>query len=144
MFSRASGPEITQRGMVIVRGPLAIMSEWVGPMNRMIRRSLPMWMALALGAVPILAQQNGKKAESKEAPATEVTGTVQTFSGNILDIKPFTTAPAVWVTIPAEMKVDRDALKPGVKVSVEARWATVTYLALKSPKIIESKKPAEH
>lgn len=144
MFTRASGPGISQRGMVIVRGPLAIMSRWVGPMNLSIWKSLPMWMALALFALPALAQQSGKKAESKEAPATEVTGTVQTFSGNILDIKPFTTAPAVWVTIPADMKVDRDALKPGAKVSVEARWVTVSYLALKPPQVIESKKSSGH
>lgn len=97
-------------------------------------------MALALFALPVLAQENGKATQSKEAPSREVTGTVQSFSGNILDIKPFTTAPAVWVTIPANMKVDRDALKPGVKVSVEARWATVTYVALEPPRVTEAKK----
>jgi hypothetical protein len=101
-------------------------------------------MALALFAFSALAQKNGKTTKAKEAPATEVTGTVQTFSGNILDIKPFTTAPAVWVTIPSNMKVDREALKPGTKVSVEARWATVTYLALKPPTVMESKKSAAH
>ncbi|MDE3110084.1 MAG: hypothetical protein KGL02_09095 [Acidobacteriota bacterium] len=105
----------------------------------MIRKSLPVLMALGLFALPVVAQQNGKAAETKEAPAKEVTGTVQSLSGNILDIKPFTTAPAVWVTIPANMKVDREALKPGVKVSVEARWATVTYVALQPPRIIEKK-----
>lgn len=96
---------------------------------------LPVAIAMALFTLPAVAQQSGKMAD-KEAPAKEIVGAVQSFSGNILDIKPPTVAPAVWVTIPANMKVDRDALKPGVKVSVEARWATVTYIALKPPKII--------
>ncbi|MGH9687610.1 MAG: hypothetical protein ACRD5K_11015 [Candidatus Acidiferrales bacterium] len=99
-------------------------------------KSLPVAIAIALFAFPAVAQQSGKMADMKEAPAKEIVGAVQSFSGNILDIKPPTVAPAVWVTIPANMKVDRDALKPGVKVSVEARWATVTYIALKPPKII--------
>lgn len=100
------------------------------------------WLAVALVlfAIPAVARQSDKSAEMKEAPAKVISGAVQSFSGNILDIKPPTTAPAVWVTIPANMKVDRDALKPGVEVSVEARWATVTYIALKPPKIIAEKK----
>ncbi len=101
-------------------------------------------MAFALFAFPALAQKSDKTPKPKEAAATEITGTVQTFSGNILDIKPFTTAPAVWVTIPADMKVDREALKPGTKVSVEARWVTVTYLAVKPPMVMESKKSTGH
>lgn len=100
----------------------------------------PVALALALFAFPAAAQHSDKPAEATEAPAKVITGAVQSFSGNILDIKPPTTAPAVWVTIPANMKVDRDALKPGVEVSVEARWATVTYVALKPPQIITAKK----
>jgi hypothetical protein len=109
-------------------------------------KSLPIAIAVALFALPLLAQNTGKMADSKEMQmaAKEISGTVQSFSGNILDIKPPTTAPAVWVTIPADMKVDREALKPGVQVSVEARWATVTYIALKPPKILASKKAAAH
>lgn len=105
-------------------------------------RLLAIAIASVLFALPVLAQQGAKTAESKEAPATIVSGTVQSFSGNILDIKPPTTAPAVWVTIPSNMKVDRGALKPGVDVSVEARWATVAYVAVKPPRIVESKKSA--
>ena len=104
-----------------------------------------MAIALVFFALPAFAQGKAKKASgkqmmAKETPAQEITGTVQSFSGNILDIKPLTVQPAVWVTIPQSMKVDRAALKPGVEVSVEARWATVTYLALKPPKIMAAKK----
>lgn len=101
---------------------------------------LPIAIALVLLAFPALAQDNGKTADTKEMAAKEIVGIVQSFSGNILDIKPLTVQPAVWVTIPHDMKVDRAAVKPGVEVSVEARWATVAYLALKPPKIIAAKK----
>jgi hypothetical protein len=137
--TRASGPACgSKRGMVIVMGPLAKHFQAVGLMNRF--KWLSVALALVLFAIPSAAQNSGKSAEAKEAPAKVITGAVQSFSGNILDIKPPTTAPAVWVTIPGNMKVDRDALKPGVEVSVEARWATVTYIALKPPKIIAAKK----
>jgi hypothetical protein len=133
--------------MVIVRAAGKHIQA-VRPMNPM--KSLVIAIAFALFAFPAIAQDHsnqdhGKTSASKEMqmPAKDVTGTVQSFSGNILDIKPPTTAPAVWVTIPADMKVDRDALKPGVQVSVEARWVTVTYLALKPPKVISGKKSAE-
>lgn len=103
-------------------------------------KALPVVIALFLLALPAFAQDNAKAASAKETPSKEIVGTVQSFSGNILDIKPLTVQPAVWVTIPHDMKVDREALKPGVEVSVEARWATVTYLALKPPKIVAAKK----
>ena len=103
-------------------------------------KALPIAVALVLLALPASAQDNAKKADGQEMAAQEIVGIVQSFSGNILDIKPLTTQPAVWVTIPHDMKVDRAAVKPGVEVSVEARWATVTYLALKPPKIIAAKK----
>jgi hypothetical protein len=73
-------------------------------------------------AIPGLAQ-------SVATPSpTQITGVVQSFSGNILDVKPATT-PSVWVTIPADLRVDRSALKPGVAVSAEARWSEVCYVA---------------
>lgn len=103
-------------------------------------KALPVVIALVLFALPAFAQDNAKKAGAKEMQAQEIVGTVQSFSGDILDIKPLTVQPAVWVTIPQTMKVDRAALKAGVEVSVEARWATVTYLALKPPKIVAAKK----
>jgi hypothetical protein len=138
----ASGPNLLN-GSVIVKGPLANILGWVRPMTR--TKVLPMAIALVLFALPAFAQgkakaPSGKEMAAKETPAQEITGTVQSFSGNILDIKPPTVQPAVWVTIPESMKVDRAALKPGVEVSVEARWATVTYLALKPPKIMPAKK----
>lgn len=105
-------------------------------------RSLLIVMVLALSAIPAAAQQQSKTDGSKATASKEITGTVQSFSGNILDVKPPTVQPAVWITIPAGMKVDRAALKPGVHVTVEARWATVTYIALKPPKIVAAKKSA--
>jgi hypothetical protein len=84
---------------------------------------------LASFVFPCVAQK-----ESPAAPPVEIAGTVQSFSGNILDIKPPAT-PAVFVTIPDDMKVDRDELKPGVEVSVEARWASVCYVATKPPDV---------
>ena len=64
---------------------------------------------ILLSAIPNFAQS-----AVSSAPPTTITGAIQTFSGNILDVKPSST-PAVWVTIPADLKVDRDALKPDAK-----------------------------
>jgi hypothetical protein len=83
------------------------------------------WLLLVLilqSAVPGFAQSAGTPS------LTQITGVVQSFSGNILDIKP-ATAPAVWVTIPVDLQVDRNALKPGVAVSATAHWAEVCYVA---------------
>jgi hypothetical protein len=80
-------------------------------------------------AIPSFAQEN-----HKSSTPTEITGAIVSFSGNILDIQP-ASASAVWVTIPEEMKVDRSALKPGAKVTVEARWATVSYVATQPPEV---------
>jgi hypothetical protein len=74
-------------------------------------------------AAPVFAQQG-----SSSAPSVQITGAVQSLSGNILDVKP-ASAPAVWVTIPADLHVDRSALKQGVNVSVEAYWAVACYVA---------------
>lgn len=79
----------------------------------------------------VLSLQSGipSRAQSPGTPSlTQITGVVQSFSGNILDIKP-ATAPAVWVTIPVDLQVDRNALKPGVAVSATAHWAEVCYVA---------------
>lgn len=105
-------------------------------------RLLLIVMVLALSAIPAAAQQASKMDASKENAPVEITGTVQSLSANILDVKPPTVHPAVWITIPAGMKVDRAALKPGVHVVVEARWATVTYIAVKPPKIVDGKSSA--
>ncbi len=78
---------------------------------------------ILLSAIPSFAQSVGSA-----APPTKIAGAVLTLSGNILDVKP-PDAPAVWVTIPADLKVDRNALKPDAKVSVEAYWADVCYVA---------------
>jgi hypothetical protein len=79
-------------------------------------------LLIGLTAVP-----GSSQSEDASAPA-QITGAVQSFSGNILDVKP-ATSPAVWVAIPDHLRVDRSALKPGVQVSVEAQWADVCYMA---------------
>jgi hypothetical protein len=133
----ASGPGLLH-GNGHRKGSAGNCSQAVWLMTR--TKALPIAIALVLFALPVFAQDNAKKMGGKEMAPTQIVGTVQSFSGDILDIKPLTVQPAVWVTIPETMKVDRAALKPGVEVSVEARWATVTYLALKPPKIIAARK----
>jgi len=80
-------------------------------------------VVILLWAIPGLAQSS-----SASSPTVEITGVIQSFNGNTLDVKPATT-PAVWVTLPTGLSVDHSRLKPGVEVSVEARWAEVCYLA---------------
>ncbi len=78
---------------------------------------------IVLFALPVFARQN-----SSSAPTVQITGEVLSLSANILDIKP-ASSPAVWVTIPADLQVDRNALKQGASVSVRANWAQVCYVA---------------
>jgi len=66
--------------------------------------------------------------QDTSSPTLQITGVVQSFSGNMLDVKPATT-PAVWITIPQDLRVDRSALKPGAEVSVQAHWAVSCYVA---------------
>lgn len=84
----------------------------------------------ALASIPSLAQQNDANASPKD-----IKGTVVSFDHNILDIKPPANEAAVWVTIPDDMKVDRDAIEKGVDVSVEAKWIGVCYLATQPPEV---------
>lgn len=88
----------------------------------------------ALASIPSLAQEN-----DANAPTKDITGTVVSFDHNILDIKPPTNQAAVWITVPDDMKVDRDAIKKGVNVSVEAKWIGVCYLATAAPEVTSSK-----
>ena len=74
-------------------------------------------------AMPAIAQQG-----DSSATTVHIAGAVLSLSGNILDVKP-SAAPAVWVTIPADLHVDRSALKEGVNVSIEAHWVDVCYVA---------------
>jgi hypothetical protein len=76
-----------------------------------------------LSPLPSISQS-----EKTSSPTVEITGVIQSFSGNILDVKP-AQSPAVWVTIPQDLHVDRSALKPGAEVSVEAHWAVACYVA---------------
>lgn len=88
----------------------------------------------ALSSIPSLAQENDANAAPKD-----IKGTVVSFDHNILDVKPPTNEAAVWITIPDDMKVDRDAIKKGVDVSVEAKWIGVCYLATAPPEVASSK-----
>jgi len=86
-----------------------------------VRRFLA--LLVVLFSIPVFAQQGGSS-----SPPVHITGAVLSLNDNILDVKP-PSAPAVWVTIPANLHVDRGALKEGVNVSVEAYWADVCYVA---------------
>ena len=80
-------------------------------------------LLVLLLSVPAFAQRT-----NSSAPPAHITGVVLSLSDNILDVKP-AGAPAVWVTIPADLHVDRGALKVGVNVSVDAYWADTCYVA---------------
>lgn len=88
----------------------------------MLRITCFLIILIGLSAVPGFSQSG-----SASFP-TQITGAVQSFSGNILDVKP-ATSPAVWIAIPDGLRVDRSALKPGVEVSVQAHWVDVCYMA---------------
>ena len=90
----------------------------------MLRTSF-LLVVLLLSSIPSFAQSG-----SASSQPVQITGVVLSLSGNTLDVKP-AASPAVWVTLPDDLKVDRGALKPGVTVSVEARWAEVCYVANK-------------
>jgi len=74
-------------------------------------------------SIPAFAQQN-----NSSAPPVQIIGAVLSLSDNVLDLKP-ASSPAVWITIPADIHVDRSALKEGVNVSVQAYWAETCYVA---------------
>jgi hypothetical protein len=80
-----------------------------------------------LTVVPSFARADNPPTESA-AKTVEITGTVQSLSDNILDVKP-TDTPAVWITIPADVKIDRSAIKPGAKVAAKATWVDTCYVA---------------
>lgn len=81
---------------------------------------------MSLAVIVTVAQS--KDAPTAPAPTVQITGVVQSFSADTLAIKP-ASSPAIWVTIPPDLKVDRAALKTGSQVSVEAHWADVCYVA---------------
>ena len=86
-----------------------------------------MFVLIAVAAlIPLLSLP--AVAQSGSAPTVEVSGTVQSFSGGTLDIKP-ATSPAVWVMVPSDLHVDRGALKTGAQVTVAAYWSDVCYVA---------------
>ena len=85
---------------------------------------------LALIAIAALIPLSLLQARAQSsAPATvQISGVVQSFSAGVLDIKP-ATSPAVWVMVPADLKLDRGRLKAGAQVSAEAYWSDVSYIA---------------
>jgi len=86
------------------------------------------WMAILLLGLIALAANSGAAQTGGTAPSVHITGVVQSFSGNTLDVKP-AASPAVWVMVPADLHVDRNEVKTGAEVSVEARWADLCYIA---------------
>lgn len=91
----------------------------------MRRNSFLLIVLVAL--VGLLANPSWAQSGSAAAPV-QLSGVVQSFSGNTLDVKPAAT-PAVWVMVPNDLHADRSALKAGTEVSVEAYWADVCYIA---------------
>jgi hypothetical protein len=90
----------------------------------MRRNSFLLIVLVALAGV----MANSSRAQSGSAAPVQISGVVESISGNTLDVKPAAT-PAIWVMIPSDLHVDRSALKAGAEVSVEAYWADVCYIA---------------
>jgi hypothetical protein len=88
-----------------------------------MRKFISFSLALMFLAVIVTTAQS-----SSTAPTVQISGVIQSFSADTLAVKP-ASSPAVWVTIPPDLKVDRAALKTGAQVSVEAHWADVCYVA---------------
>lgn len=86
------------------------------------------WIAIFLLALIALPVGSGTAQSGGHPPTVHIAGVVQSFSGNTLDVKP-AASPSVWVTVPADLHVDHDAVKPGVEVSVDAYWADLCYIA---------------
>jgi hypothetical protein len=82
-----------------------------------------------LVVIPSFAQMGGGgRGGASAAPSVQIVGVVQSFTSNILDVKP-ADSPAVWITIPLDLQVDRSQLKPGVTVAVQATWMETVYVA---------------
>ncbi len=83
---------------------------------------------LAVAILIALSIVSGVAAQSSQPTPVRISGVVQSFSGNTLDIKP-AASPAVWVMVPWALPVDRGSLKQGANVSVQARWDDLCYIA---------------
>ncbi len=86
------------------------------------------WLLIFLVALIGLSTTAGLAQSGSAATSVQISGVVQSLSGNTLDIKP-AASPAVWVMIPSDLHVDRNALKPGAEVTVQAYWADLCYIA---------------
>ena len=84
--------------------------------------------SLLIALVLLSPHPVSSQSQSSSSSTVQITGVVQSFSGNTLDVKP-ATSPAVWIRIPEDLHVDRSALKLGAEVSIEAQWAVVCYVA---------------
>jgi hypothetical protein len=85
-------------------------------------------ICIGISVVFALSIIAGARAQTGQAAPVQISGAVQSFDGSTLDIKP-AASPAVWVMVPADLHVDRAALKPGAQVSAEARWDGLVYIA---------------
>jgi hypothetical protein len=89
-------------------------------MRRMMLVLILVAALIPLLCLPAVAQSGGA--------TVQLSGVVQSFSGGTLDIKP-ATSPAVWVMVPSGLAIDRNALKAGAHVRIEANWSDVCYIA---------------
>jgi hypothetical protein len=89
---------------------------------------MPQIGSLLIALVLLSPHSVSSQSQNSSSPTVQITGVVQSFSGNTLDVKP-ATSPAVWIRIPEDLHVDSSALKPGAEVSIEAHWAVVCYVA---------------
>lgn len=91
-----------------------------------MRRARLVWFVF--GALVALSMVPLATAQADQPVTVQISGVVQSFDGETLDVKP-ATSPAVWVMVPADVRVDRGAVKAGAQVSVEARWDGLVYIA---------------
>jgi hypothetical protein len=89
-------------------------------MRRMMFVLILVAAVIPLVCLPVGAQSGGA--------SVQISGVVQSFSRGMLDIKP-AASPAVWVMVPSDLDIDRNALKTGAQVSVQAYWSDLCYIA---------------
>jgi hypothetical protein len=90
-------------------------------MRRMMFVLILVAAVIPLLCLPVVAQSGG-------AATVQISGVVQSFSRGTLDIKP-AASPAVWVMVPADLDIDRNALKAGAQVTVQSYWSDLCYIA---------------
>lgn len=97
-----------------------------------LKSLLVLLVLMVMVAIPSFAQmpggQGGGRGPGMQAPPVQITGEVQSFSADNLVVKP-ANGSSVWITVPADVQVDRGQLKQGVMVQVTARQIPIGYVA---------------